>query len=298
MHTTRKQRTIGRTRDRGRVRLLERARRVAGVPAGGCRRGDRVRPPRSAGCPQDPGADRPPRGDAPPARASAAARPAWRWSSTSWPRWRAWQIDNCEVWVDEAEMPGCDGSALPFVVALDGAGIVGAGRRPAAPRSSASAIRLGDDGKLDRGPAGHSTVPVFRYQLDYGLDSPIGRQTFEIALTPESFRREMAPCRTFMLKAEADRLQAQGLGLRTTARDLLVFGDDGPIDNRPAFPRRVRASQALGHGRRPGAGRVRLGRAVYGIPQRAPAECRAGADAVGPDGNRTAVAAKRLENDE
>ena len=25
------------------------------------------------------------------------------------------QIDNCEIWVDEAEMPGCDGSSLPFV---------------------------------------------------------------------------------------------------------------------------------------------------------------------------------------
>src|SRR5437764_11915687 len=33
------------------------------------------------------------------------------------------QIDNCEVWVDEAEMPGCDGSSLPFVTALENAGI-------------------------------------------------------------------------------------------------------------------------------------------------------------------------------
>ena len=34
------------------------------------------------------------------------------------------QIDNCEIWVDEAEMPGCDGSSLPFVAALDAAGAV------------------------------------------------------------------------------------------------------------------------------------------------------------------------------
>ncbi len=33
------------------------------------------------------------------------------------------QIDNCEIWVDEAEMPGCDGSSLPFVAALDVAGV-------------------------------------------------------------------------------------------------------------------------------------------------------------------------------
>ena len=34
------------------------------------------------------------------------------------------KIDNCEVWVDEAEMPGCDGSSLPYVEALSTAGIV------------------------------------------------------------------------------------------------------------------------------------------------------------------------------
>ena len=34
------------------------------------------------------------------------------------------QIDNCEVRVNAAEMPGCDGSSLPFVTALQAAGTV------------------------------------------------------------------------------------------------------------------------------------------------------------------------------
>src|SRR5215210_3616226 len=34
------------------------------------------------------------------------------------------RVDNCEVWVDAAEMPGCDGSAKAFVAAIDAAGIV------------------------------------------------------------------------------------------------------------------------------------------------------------------------------
>ncbi len=38
-----------------------------------------------------------------------------------------------------------------------------------------------------------------------------------------------------MLKDEAAWLQAQGLGLRPTCRDLLVFDADGPIDNRLRF---------------------------------------------------------------
>ena len=34
------------------------------------------------------------------------------------------QVDNCEVWLDSAEMPGGDGSCLPFVAALEAAGTV------------------------------------------------------------------------------------------------------------------------------------------------------------------------------
>ena len=63
------------------------------------------------------------------------------------------QIDNCEVWVDEAEMPGCDGSSQPFVEALDAAGIV----EQAAPRPRLvvrNITRLGDDEAGSRpGPA-------------------------------------------------------------------------------------------------------------------------------------------------
>lgn len=32
------------------------------------------------------------------------------------------QIDNCEVWVDQSEMPGLDGSCLPFVEVFKAAG--------------------------------------------------------------------------------------------------------------------------------------------------------------------------------
>ena len=54
------------------------------------------------------------------------------------------QIDNCEVWVDRPEMPGCDGSCLPFVEALRAAGAVEQDRwrRRHAVRHP---IRLGDE---------------------------------------------------------------------------------------------------------------------------------------------------------
>jgi UDP-3-O-[3-hydroxymyristoyl] N-acetylglucosamine deacetylase len=132
-------------------------------------------------------------------------------------------------------MPGCDGSALPFVAALQSAGIV-AQKAPRPRRIVRQVIRLGDEESWIEARPADSALPVLRYQLDYGLQGPIGRQAFEIALGPQSFCAELAPCRTFVLKAEADQLQAQGLGRRATYRDLLVFGEDGPLDNRLRFP--------------------------------------------------------------
>ncbi|OHB84794.1 MAG: UDP-3-O-[3-hydroxymyristoyl] N-acetylglucosamine deacetylase [Planctomycetes bacterium RBG_16_64_12] len=144
-------------------------------------------------------------------------------------------IDNCEIWVDRHEMPGCDGSALPFVRALDAAGIVEQDA-PKQKRIVREVIRLGDgESWFDARPS-RSGEMVLKYYLDYGPEGPIGRQTFRISPTPESFRTELAPCRTFLLKSDADRLLARGLGRRATCQDLLVFGDDGPIGNRLRFP--------------------------------------------------------------
>jgi UDP-3-O-acyl N-acetylglucosamine deacetylase len=140
------------------------------------------------------------------------------------------QIDNCEVWVDAPEMPGCDGSSQPFVEALD---TVGAVKQPSVrPLLVVREItRLGNEESwIEARPATTSGMSA-KYRLDYGRDNAIGRQTLALSITPESFRRELAPSRTFMLKAEADWLRGQGLGQRVTSQDLLVFDDLGPVDN-------------------------------------------------------------------
>ncbi len=145
------------------------------------------------------------------------------------------EIDNCEVWADEAEMPGLDGSCLPFVEALDAAGTVvqDAPRRARVVRET---VRLtAGDSWIEARPSASGRT-VLEYHLDYGRDNPIGRQSYRLALTPGDFRRELAPCRTFMLKQEAQWLLDQGMGQRATPKDLLVFGDEGPIDNALRFP--------------------------------------------------------------
>jgi len=144
-------------------------------------------------------------------------------------------IDNCEVWVDQPEMPGCDGSALPFVTVLERAGIVEQPcPRPAfAPERP---LRLGDaDTWIELRPGG-SGKTVIRYDLDYGGGNPIGRQSLEVLLSPRLFPWNLAPSRTFMLEREAAALHDRGLGLRTTFLDLLVFDAAGPIGNQLRFP--------------------------------------------------------------
>ena len=79
-------------------------------------------------------------------------------------------------------------------------------------------------------PPGRDELKI-SYTLDYGLNSPIDRQRYTQAITAESFLNHLASCRTFLLESEATGLRSQGLGARTTAADLLVFGRRGPIDN-------------------------------------------------------------------
>ncbi|MFM9115519.1 MAG: UDP-3-O-acyl-N-acetylglucosamine deacetylase [Planctomycetota bacterium] len=154
------------------------------------------------------------------------------------------QIDNCEVWVDRPEIPGCDGSSAAFVAALDAAGVV----EQAEQRTRyviKRTIRVGaDDCWIEASPVNDDSWTVC-YDLDYGEDGPIGRQSCELSVTPESFRAELAGARTVVLQEEADWMRKRGVGNRVTPRDLLVFDRQGPIDNALRFPNECARHKAL-----------------------------------------------------
>lgn len=142
------------------------------------------------------------------------------------------RVDNCVVAIDGPETPGCDGSSLAFADALLGAGIVEqpGGTREVLVIDRPVTVRDGE-AILTAYPGADADRLVLAYHLDYGADSPIERQSQFVDVTPDSFRRELAPSRTFLLDSEAAALRAAGIGSRTSERDLLIFGPSGVIGN-------------------------------------------------------------------
>lgn len=143
-------------------------------------------------------------------------------------------VDNCEIHVNQAEMPGMDGSACAFVEALESVGFRSQ-RSPVHVHPVQKPVRM-DEAKrwIEISPAPKGILRL-SYDLDYGKHSSIGHQHKEIEITPEVFKKEIASARTFVTLRDVEVLRSSGLAQRATERDLLVFGEKGPIKNELRF---------------------------------------------------------------
>jgi UDP-3-O-[3-hydroxymyristoyl] N-acetylglucosamine deacetylase/3-hydroxyacyl-[acyl-carrier-protein] dehydratase len=143
-------------------------------------------------------------------------------------------LDNLEIEITGPEVPGMDGSGLPFVEALTKAGIV---EQPAERQfltiSAPVEVRDGSASIIAAPPIGDE-CEIF-YDLNYGNVEPIKRQLFAYELDG-SFASQIAPARTFITKPEAEMLRARGLGTHLKAGDVLVLDTSGPIDTQYRFP--------------------------------------------------------------
>ena len=139
-------------------------------------------------------------------------------------------IDNCRIQLDALEPPVGDGSSLEIVEAILHAGIA---EQPALKVQVPVPTKLvatspNERGSIQAEPASNWTI---RYDLDYG-DTVIRPQSFTATITPEEFVREIAFARTFVLESEVAMLKARGFGQRATPQNLLVFGQNGIVENR------------------------------------------------------------------
>lgn len=148
------------------------------------------------------------------------------------------QIDNCLIELNGPEVPGFDGSCLEVSQLLLEAGCVEQDR----PREVVS-LRLPVQVSADEGDVEISARPMnytglaMTYQLDYGDRSPIPPQNLTVEMKPETFVRDIAFARTFVLESEVAALRAAGYGQRLTFQNLLVFdASGGVIDNELRAP--------------------------------------------------------------
>ena len=116
-------------------------------------------------------------------------------------------ISNAIVELDNLEVPILDGSALPFVELIEAA-------RPRRQSRRRRVMKIVEPLELREGKKFIGVYPASSYRLHYEIDFPhpvIGRQRFSFELTPESYRKELAPARTFGFLADFDAMRRQGL---------------------------------------------------------------------------------------
>jgi UDP-3-O-[3-hydroxymyristoyl] N-acetylglucosamine deacetylase len=135
---------------------------------------------------------------------------------------RGMGVDNATIEIDGPEVPIMDGSAAPFVAAIEQAGIV-----------SQSALRrfiqvlkpiqvaIGESyGELRPYAAG------FRAEVEIDFINPvIGRQIYALDLSPEGFRREISRARTFGCMNDVARLWSAGFALGASFENSVVFDE-------------------------------------------------------------------------
>ena len=83
---------------------------------------------------------------------------------------------------------------------------------------------------MDDGDKFILAVPYDGFRVSFTSINPhplIGIQYGNYEITPESYLSEVAPARTIAYEAEIDALREMGLGLGGTLENVIVYNDDG-----------------------------------------------------------------------
>ncbi len=136
---------------------------------------------------------------------------------------RGLNVDNVIVEIDGPEVPIMDGSAAPFVEALDQAGLTAR----ALPRRYIEVIK---PVRVSKGDAFGELRPYehgFRVEAEIEFDHPlIGRQALALDMDPDTFRREIARARTFGFMKDVAKLWGAGYALGASFDNTLVITED------------------------------------------------------------------------
>jgi len=145
---------------------------------------------------------------------------------------RGLNIDNVFIHLDGGEVPIVDGSAEPFVELIENAGIREQER-------SVMTLRLTRPIEVRDGEKWIRAEPSNGLEVDYRIsfDNPlVGFQRYVGSISPESYRKEIAPARTFGFLKDVKYLKSQGLGLGGSFSNCVIVDDHRVISGELRFP--------------------------------------------------------------
>ncbi len=140
-------------------------------------------------------------------------------------------LDSLEIELLGDEIPILDGSAAPFVQAIQEAGVVPTGQRR-------EVVRLLKPHSIEDKGARLSFAPAADLTISYVIDFShplIGRQEISFDLTRQVFLREIAPARTFGFVKDVAGLQKRGLARGGSLENAVVLDDERVISGALRF---------------------------------------------------------------
>ena len=141
-------------------------------------------------------------------------------------------IDDLRIVLDAPEPPVCDGSAAPFVAALEAAG-------PRAHGGRARALVLEAPVTFEDGESRYEAHPADGLSLDVTIDFAhplIGAQRVALDVTAATFARELAAARTFGFVKDVEAMRAAGLALGGSTENAVVLDEGGVVGTTLRWP--------------------------------------------------------------
>lgn len=136
-------------------------------------------------------------------------------------------LDNAVVELDNLELPILDGSAKPFVDMVLQAGL----RQQ---RKKRTYLRIKREIEVRDGNKFIGAYPASGYAVAYKINfaPPIGAQAFEIDLSQDLYRKELAAARTFGFLSEEQAMKNMGLIRGASEANVIVLTSTG-VKNGP-----------------------------------------------------------------
>jgi len=137
----------------------------------------------------------------------------------------AFGVDNVTIELDNLEVPILDGSGKPFVDLIREAGLRQLRRKR-------RFLRVRRAVSVEEGRKKIAILPHNRFRLTCDIDfpNPIGRQSIEMEVTPESYAKELSPARTFGFERELDQMREMGLIRGASLQSAVCFTETGVLN--------------------------------------------------------------------